>query len=375
MERQAVADVRTALTKTVCAVLELCQEQGQQQKPEQSPAAAADGDRLYVTGGRTAEGSVWWEGGAQGNVARGPPSALVQMVCSGEDANVRCAASEYRLSTGMATASRCAAGVVHGNKPSGDGQASDGQRRNVNTTTRSNSGRNVTAGGGGHGRENAQPPQSPPSSSSGPQEPLLEAAGHRQSSRLKELATTVTEAGTTARTIISGLSGLLDPKRQEGTTQREPSRSPLTDLLSSGIPSPAMNPREALSAARTASAGVRSFSNDIKVGVGAPDNGTNETEMRSDRMSPFGSSSRGGREGSNANGSGGYWGAQTAPTPRNGGASAAGNCGGKQVDTTASTRVVNALRGDILWAESLPAYVRKALEAVKCGFSEQLALK
>lgn len=353
MERQAVADLRTALTKAVCAVLELCQQQGQQHTPES--CTATDSDGLSATRGRIAEGSVWGEGCPQGNVARGPPSALVQMVCSGEDASVRCAVSEYRLSTGMAMASRCATAVVYGNKTLGDNRAADGQRRILNATTNSNSGSNIMAGGG-DGRETVQQPKL--LSSPRPQQPPLKAAERGQSSRLKELSTTVAESGTMARNIISSLKGLLAP---------QPSPSPSTDLLSPAVLPPPTNPRDALLAARTASAGVRPFTNGIQVNVGTPN--------ITDRMPPFGSCIRGGREGSNDKGGCSYWGAQTAAAPTNGEASIADNGKQPQVDTTASTRIVNALRGDILWAESLPAFVHKAMEAVEGNFGQQLALK
>lgn len=330
MERQAVADLRAALIKGVCAVLELCQ---QQQQP-QPPTATGDGDRSSVAGGLP-EGNARWEGDPRANTTRGPPSTLVQMVCSGEDANVRCATSEYRLSTGTA-ASRCSTAVGYGSSVLG-GKAGEDRRNISNASTKST----VAARG--------QDFQPQPSSSRKGAEP------GPSRSRLQEMAQTVAESGTMARTI---LSGLCTTGAQEKDTVRGFSSS--TDSPSPATVPPPTNPREALSVARAATADVRYFSNEIKVDVSA------EGETAAGQNTPFGAPG--------GNGSGISWRAQTAapkegaPTDNNGG-------GAEEVDTTASTKIANALRGDILWAESLPAFVRMAMEAQEGDFGQQVALK
>ncbi|CAM9668361.1 unnamed protein product, partial [Ectocarpus fasciculatus] len=52
-----------------------------------------------------------------------------------------------------------------------------------------------------------------------------------------------------------------------------------------------------------------------------------------------------------------------------------GGGGAGMVDTSASSRIVNALREDALWAASLPDFIRKTMEAQKGGFGRQVALK
>ena len=311
-ERQAVADLRVALTKAVCAVLELCQQQQQQPEP---PTSAKDGDESPLTGGFQ-KGGTWREGNPGPNATRGPPSTLVQMVCSGEDANVRCATSEYRLRTGTAAASRCSTAVSFNSS-------------NCNAITESRS----TADNRGLEPPHPTAQQSPP-----------EKVGPSPSrSRLQGIAQTVAESGTMARTITSGLM----PTSVKAETPGVLAAGSLT------------NPREALSAARAAVADVRSFSNDIKVDVGKTDQGPP-------------SDTTGGGGGDTAGDA--CWKAQTlgpakVPTCRENHAET------EEVDTTASTRIVNALRGDISWAKSLPEYIRKAMEAQQGQFGEQVALK
>ena len=48
---------------------------------------------------------------------------------------------------------------------------------------------------------------------------------------------------------------------------------------------------------------------------------------------------------------------------------------GPETDTTATTRVVSALRGDAVLVRSLPSFVREALQALVGGVDQQLALK
>lgn len=330
MERKAVADLRAALIKVVCAVLELCQQE-QQQQPQPDPPNG-DSEKLSLTDGAP-EGHAWWEGDSRANATRGPPSTLVQMVCSGEDANVRCATSDYALSTGTA-ASRCSTAVGYGSSVVGSKAAQD--RRTIsNASVKSK----VVARG-----RDLHPP---PSSSREP----AESGPHR--SRLQEISKTVAESGTMARTI---LSGLLTTGNQGGDGGGRGFSSSI-DLPPPAFVPPPTNPREALLVARATTADIRSFLNEIKIDLRVKGGTT------AGQMPPFGAA------GDNSNGT--CLRARTvdgAPANDKGG-------GAETVDTTASTRIANALRRDILWAESLPTFVRKAMEAQEGDFGQQVALK
>ena len=197
--------------------------------------------------------------------------------------------------------------------------------------------------------------QPPPSSL----EREAELGPHR--SRFQEISKVVAESGTMARTILSGL--MTTGTRGNGATQGSGAARGVP--ASTGVPStatvpPPTNPREALSVARATSAEVRSFLNEIKVDVGA------EGKISAGQIPPFGTLGD--------NDSGTSWGAQMTAPKR--GAPADTNGGGaEEVDTTASTRIANALQGDILWAESLPLFVRKAMEAQEGDFGQRIALK
>lgn len=326
-ERQAVADLRAALTTAVCAVLELC-------RPKQAPGTRgtrADGgstgddgsQSLGIPGGRT-----WRDRRAE--ITRGPPSTLVQMVCSGQDASVRCATSVYRLSTGVAVRSSTAAA----------GSRTGEQRNRV---------------AGGH--RQASSPQS---------QPLLQPAAassetELRPSRFREAATTVAEAGRMARTLLRGFldTGPSGGNARETSNRRShPSRSPSAAPPPSRPPT---NPWEALLAARAAAADVRSFSAEVcKVAVGARDDGAKARNV-SGMPWAFGVAGSGG--GSVEDGSGG------ANLDRKMAKA------GLEMDTTATTRVVNALRADALWAESLPAFVSRTLETHAGDLGQQMLLR
>ena len=342
MERKAVADLRIALVKAVCAVLELCQHQHQQPDPQ---TATGDGSGSSAAGGLPA-GSAWGEDDPRVNATRGPSSALVQMVCSGEDANVRCATSEYMLSTGTA-ASRCSTAVGYGSSVL-VGKASHDRRNISNATTKGK----VAASG-----RNLEPP---------PSSTRVNAEPGPGRTRLQEISKTVAESSTMARTILSGLSA---KGGQEGRARCEVSSSTdipspafgrevssAIDVSPPAIVPPPTNPREALLVARATSAEVGSFLHEVKVNVGA------EGEASADQPPPFGSPG--------GHGGGTRWRAQTQGAPTDGNAR-----GAEEVDTTASTKIANALQGDILWAESLPTFVRKAMEAQEGDFGQQVALK
>lgn len=336
MERKAVADLREALVKAVCAVLELCQHPQQQPDP---PTATVGGDGSRMTGGLPV-GNAWGQGDPRANATRGPPSTLVQMVCSGEDANVRCATSEYMLSTGTA-ASRCSTAVGYGSSALG-GKASHDRRKISNAGTES---------------KVLQPPAASSREEAGP------GPGR---SRLREISKTVAESGTMARTILSGLIATGAQGSGAGRGVSSTDVSPPAIVPSSVIVTlpvvvpPPTNPREALSVARATSAEVRSFLNEIKVNVGA------EGEASVGQSPPFGAPG--------GHGSGTPWMAQAA-TSKQGAPTDDNGRGAEEVDTTASTRIANALQGDILWAESLPTFVRKAMEAQEGDFGQQVALK
>eukprot|EP00752_Nemacystus_decipiens_P003048 g2825.t1 len=360
MERRAVADLRAALVKTVCAILELCQYQQHQPDPQ---TETTDGEGSPMMGGQSM-GNASADCDPRTHSTRGPPSTLVQMVCSGDDANVRCATSEYMLSTGTA-ASRCSTAVGYGSSVLG-GKASQDRRNISNASTESK----VAASGRGL--------QPSPSSSGEEAKP----GSHR--SKFREISKTVAESGTMARTILSGWVAAGTP--ESGTTQGSgPGRKA---ALSTNVPSPKTvppptnpreapsvnrathaepvivppptNPREALSIARATSAEVRSFLDEIEVDVGA------EGGTPAGQTPPFGIPGDDGYDAS--------WRAQATAPKR--GVPTDDNAGGAdEVDTTASTRVANALHGDILWAESLPTFVRKAMEAQEGGYGQQVALK
>lgn len=95
-ERRAIANLRQAFTKAVCAVLELC-----------CPRTDSQLEGLTDHGGKTvdsvddfSQNPLCGPSHVATLNARGPPGMLVQMVCSGDDASVRCATTEYRLQKG-----------------------------------------------------------------------------------------------------------------------------------------------------------------------------------------------------------------------------------------------------------------------------------
>lgn len=347
----------------MCVVLELCQHPPEPPAPAAAAPASSAGEEASPTTG----GPSWWERDPRAKAARGPPSTLVQMVCSGEDAGVRCATSEYKLSTGMAAASRCSTAVCY----CGGGLSNvimDDGRSNGDTAAASSHNDKPGAASG----QRFEPPPLLVVPQPQPQQTPLEAGATTETretsgsstssgprSKFGEMATTVAESGTMARAILSGFT---KPQRKpKGELLVPPTEEPPV------FQGPPTNPREALSAARAATAGVRSFSAGIKVDVGGRGNGG--TEAEAGRM-PWAS---GGGAGGGSSDSGSGWGAQTAVAT--GGASTGGGGGAGVVDTSASARIVTALREDTLWAESLPDFIRKTMEAQKGGFGRQVALK
>lgn len=346
----------------MCVVLELCQHQ-----PEPPAAAATSASSAGEEASPTTGGPSWWERDPRAKAARGPPSTLVQMVCGGEDADVRCATSEYKLSIGMAAASRCSTAVSYCGSGLSNAKMDDG-RSNGDTAATSNHNDKAAAASG----QRFQPPPLLLVPQPLPQQTPLEAGAETETSettgstssktrsKLREMATTVAESGTMARTILSGFT----------KPQRKPKGEPVVPTTEEPLvfQGPPTNPREALSAARAATAGVRSFSTGIKVDVGGRGNGGAEAEAGRVPWAPGGGA--GGGSSDIVSG----WRAQTA-APKGGDPTGGDGGGAGMVDTSASARIVNALREDTLWAESLPDFIRKTMEAQKGGFGRQVALK
>ena len=169
----------------------------------------------------------------------------------------------------------------------------------------------------------------------------------------------VAQSGTMARTILQGLldsdatvsDGDGDGQKKAAQSCTQPS-SPPPPSPTLAAPLPPANPQEALSAARAAITDARAFSDEIKVGV--VDEQSHVTEGRPAAHTPSAEFGTGG--GSSGGGS-------------------SGDQRGLGIDTTATTRVVNALQGDAVLVKSLPGFVREALEALVGGVDQQLALK
>lgn len=346
-ERRAVADLRGELTTSVCAVLELCRPQLASKGNRDSVASLGSGSETSVgvdglSFNVSDEASL--RGDARAGIARGPPSTLVQMVCSGDDANVRCATAGYRLSKGVA-----------------------GQGNRATTTTGRTDKRNNEA----DARR-----QIPSSHRTSPTAAMVTTASatvsENEPSRFQEAAANVAHAGSLARNI---LRGLLDTTPTSQSSNEEKSDEHADDLEARCEPpiSPAAqlpylpaNSEEALAAARVAAAGIQSFSTDIcNVAVSdAPGDG--DTEVRAARTVAWASGAGGGGVG--------HVGSDHGKEEKLAGAAN----GGKEVpevDTTATIRVVKALQEDALWAGSLPAFVRDSLEAQAEELGQQLALK
>lgn len=103
---------------------------------------------------------------------------------------------------------------------------------------------------------------------------------------------------------------------------------------------------------------TRAFSDDVKVSVSDEQQSHHVTEGRPaahTQSAAFGAGS-----GGDSSGSGG---------------GSSGDQKELEMDTAATTRVVNALRGDAVLVKSLPGFVREALEALVGGVDQQLALK
>lgn len=303
-ERKAISDLRIALTKAICTILELC-------RPIAEASALANGRSKEVEdepSGRSAGNHSRFppHGGATG-----PPSALVQMVYSGEDANVRCSGDAYKLCTGLVT-------------------------RVPNSDHHHNNNNNNSAE---HCRS---------SSTSSLSKPSLTKLAHQkgegitkgtseQPSKFQQASTAVADAGTMARTILDSLSSedISDCAPQAGESQSNPPPEhspPPTDL------------REAISAARLAVDAVPRFYADVcNLGGDAWDdraiarNGDNtqgDLLAVAEYSSIIDSSTR---------------------------VIAVGQC--NDVETSATTKVVNALQADTLWVQALPSFMRKKLEA------------
>lgn len=163
-----------------------------------------------------------------------------------------------------------------------------------------------------------------------------------------------------ARTILQGLLDSDatvsddDGDGQNKTTQScaQPCSPPPLPPTSAAPLLPA-NPQEALSAARAAVTDARAFSDEIKVSV--IDEQSHVTDGRPAAHTPSAAFGTGGGS--------------------SGGGSSGGDQRGLGIDTTATTRVVNALRGDAVLVKSLPGFVREALEVLVGGVDQQLALK
>ena len=348
-ERQAVAALREALTSAVASVLEICQKKA-------GPGRAGVGSGSQIEGGFPGMGGPEEGGTRRGpqrtGVTRGPPSALVKVLCSGEDADVRCSgASEYKLSKGVA--GRCSSASA--------GSRTENQRNQNNLRQ----GQPTAA-------FSPPPPLRPSAAVAGP-----ETLPGSHPLRLRDAAVAVAESGTMARTI---LQGLLDSDAA-GASGGQKTAQPCKQRSSSPSPAPGptlappalapRNPQEALSAARAAATDTIAFLNETKISV-EQQKSYGDTEARTaGGHTPwaFGSSIGGGSGSSGRRGSSDIVG---GPISMGG---STGDQRGPEVDTTATTRVVTALRGDAALVKSLPAFVREALEALVGSVDQQLALK
>lgn len=318
-ERQAIADLRGTLTKAVCDILEICSP-----KPGEE-VQRDEGDRLPL---EEPKANTWRA--SRVGMTRGPVSTLVQMVCSGEEANVRCATAEYRLCTGVASRNSC--------------------------------GDKANKASGRHER-----PTSPSPTFTSPALPPAAEIGtetDRNSSRFREAATSVAQAGHTARKI---LRGFLDTDSSSGACATGESASDPSTSLSPALAhhAPPKSPRAALAAARVASAGVRVFSDQIcKVGADVQSDGGEVTADGKLQWAVF--AGDGGRNG---------FGSAGTPEKNAGGCASIARPEGGEVDTTSTAAVVEALRADVMWTEVLPSFVRMALEAQAERLGHQASLK
>lgn len=346
-ERRAVADLRGALTTSVCAVLELCQPKITSTGNRASDAyggsgsekaAGVDGLSFNFSDGDSPRG------GPHVGIVRGPPSTLVQMVCSGDEANVRCATAGYRLSKGVASRSNRATTTAgktneHSNEPVGRRQRPSSHRT---------------------------PPTVAMSATASA------VVSESESSKFQEAAANVAHAGSLARNILRGLLDTTstshsstgetsDEHTDDFETQCEPPISPVVQP-----PRLPANTEDALSAARVAAAGVRSFSTDIcTIAVDDPP-GDGGAEVGGARTVAWASGAGTGGVGVVGSDHGRE---DTLAVAADGGNAV------PEVDTTATARVVKALQEDALWAGSLPAFVRDTLEAQAERLGQQVALK
>lgn len=300
-ERKAISDLRIALTKAICTILELCRpiaevsaladERSKEVEYGWSERPAADHSRFPPHGGAT-----------------GPPSALVQMVYSGEHANVRCSGDAYKLCTGLVA-----------RIPNSDHHHNFVEHcRSLPTSSSSKSSLRKPA------------PQKGAGITKRP-------SGH--SCKVKQAATAVAEAGTVARTILDGflLEDISDCAQQAGEPQPNPPPAP--------SPPPA-DLWEAISAARLAVDSVPRFYADVcNLDWDAQDDraiARNGDIMQEDLLADDE-----------------YLGNIGGDTGRSSRVIAVG----QDVETSATGKVVNALQGDTLWVQALPSFVRKTLEA------------
>ena len=245
---------------------------------------------------------------------------------------MRCGASEYKLSKGVA--GRCSSATAGSRTADQRNKGNNSQRQALSTPTASS--------------PPLLPAEAAPETISGPY----------HSSRFREAAVAVAQSGTMAQTILQGLLDF-DATGSGGgqkTAQScaQPSSPPPSSVLES--PLPPANPQEALSAARAAITDTRAFSDEIKVTIEQHSRGA---EARPARIS-----------GSRRESSDTVSGAMTSV-----GGPTADDQRGPETDTTATTRVVSALRGDAVLVRSLPSFVREALQALVGGVDQQLALK
>lgn len=294
-ERRAVADLRRAFTKAVCAVLELCCPRADTQLECSTDHGGKEVDNVDVfsQSHRCGPSHV-----ATLN-ARGPAGMLVQMVCSGDDASVRCATTQYRLQKGVGQADR------HG-------------------------GTNHGKVGSGHGFD-------------------------------------VDHVGSFGATLAPATVGgtlrdeLLDATPNSGQEQGDDhwpheSQSDLLRMPVSLLPKPPTNVEEALAIARDAATEVQSFADNIcsiNVGGGRGGSGVAVSGVQSVHWSP-------GNSGGLLSGEEGTVGLSE---------------GRRRVDTTATARIVDALRADASWAQSLSTFMRNKLEGQAAGFGNQMSLK
>lgn len=320
VERRAVVELRGALATAVCALLELCRPNANSgavvSEPTSSAAGTEGGGR--GDGGTGALRDTSWRCQSAED-ARGPASMLVQMVCSGDNASVRCATTAYRLSTGS--------GGGRGSKPIGTHD---------------------------HHRDGTP---NPPTSG----EPSCADAAATFNTQV--VNTQVDGPLTNNGTLLT--TGILNPSptTPRASNEKESHDEVRLRLPSVSVPSarsPHSNVEQALRAARAAYTSIESFATEICLIGGDRIGGGIEGEIGAELATSL-TFNDGAGSGTWDNTTTRAHGKMTSPTDG--------------VDTTATAKMVDALRLDASWVASLPTFVYNKLEAETVSSDNLLSLK